>query len=182
LDTKAYKGVIIGYLTNSYKIWDLNKRQVIISRDVIIIENSFLNNNIKDNTSITFKDLPSIEKSLINNKEKPSLINNKPKISVEIPKKPADFYKDFQEYPDIIALVNKENPIEPNNYKEAISCNLANKWLESMKAEIKELIRQKTWNITFLPKERKPLKGRWVYKIKTNNNNNIIKYKSRYVV
>ena len=51
-----------------------------------------------------------------------------------------------------------------------------------MLAEIEELILQKTQTIQKLPKNRTALGGCWVYKIKTNNNNEIIKYKSRWVV
>lgn len=43
-----------------------------------------------------------------------------PKLSVNIPKKLANFYKDYKEYPNILALVNKGNPLEPNTYKEAL--------------------------------------------------------------
>ena len=51
-----------------------------------------------------------------------------------------------------------------------------------MKLEINELELQNTWNLVKLPPNRTHLKERWVYKIKTDLNNNIIKYKSRWVV
>ena len=51
-----------------------------------------------------------------------------------------------------------------------------------MKIEIDELIKQNTWNLTTLPNNRTPLRGKWVYKIKIDINNNIIKYKARWVV
>jgi hypothetical protein len=51
-----------------------------------------------------------------------------------------------------------------------------------MELEISELERQNTWNITDLPNNRTALKGKWVYKIKTNLEGHIIKYKARWVV
>jgi hypothetical protein len=51
-----------------------------------------------------------------------------------------------------------------------------------MELEIEELNKQNTWDLTILPNNRTALKGRWVYKIKTDLNNNIIKYKARWVV
>ena len=51
-----------------------------------------------------------------------------------------------------------------------------------MELEISELERQNTWNITDLPNNRTVLKGKWVYKIKTNLEGHIIKYKARWVV
>jgi hypothetical protein len=37
-----------------------------------------------------------------------------------------------------------------------------------MEVEINQLKLQKTWDLVKLPPNRKALKGRWVYKIKTN--------------
>jgi hypothetical protein len=51
-----------------------------------------------------------------------------------------------------------------------------------MGVEIDQLKKQKTWNIVDLPPNRKALRTRWVYKIKTDQNNEIIKYKARWVV
>lgn len=51
-----------------------------------------------------------------------------------------------------------------------------------MELEISELERQNTWNITDLPNNRTALKGKQVYKIKTNLEGHIIKYKARWVV
>ena len=51
-----------------------------------------------------------------------------------------------------------------------------------MQLEVDELNSQNTWNLVDLPNNRTPLKGKWVYKIKRDLNNNIIKYKARWVV
>ena len=51
-----------------------------------------------------------------------------------------------------------------------------------MASEIKDLEKLNTWTLVDLPKERKALKGRWVYKTKRDPNGNFIKFKSRWVV
>ena len=51
-----------------------------------------------------------------------------------------------------------------------------------MKLEIKSLKSQNTWKLTIPPQNRKVIKGRWVYKIKTNADNTVYKYKARWVV
>jgi hypothetical protein len=48
-----------------------------------------------------------------------------------------------------------------------------------MSAEVEELERQNTWDILKLPEGRKALGRRWVYKIKRDKYNNILKYKAR---
>ena len=71
---------------------------------------------------------------------------------------------------------------EPNTYKEALNSINKDNWLKAMEIEIKELERQDTWDITDLPQNRTALKGKWVYKIKTDLDGYIIKYKARWVV
>lgn len=51
-----------------------------------------------------------------------------------------------------------------------------------MEAEVVELEAQKTQDIVDLLENREALSGRWVYKIKTNAQNEIIKYKAKQVV
>jgi hypothetical protein len=51
-----------------------------------------------------------------------------------------------------------------------------------MDLEVESLLKQQTWQLTKLPNNRKALKGRWVYKLKTNKLGEIVKYKARFVV
>ena len=48
-----------------------------------------------------------------------------------------------------------------------------------MNSEINQLLDLKTWDLVELPPNKIPIKGRWVYKIKTDQNGNIAKYKAR---
>jgi hypothetical protein len=74
-------------------------------------------------------------------------------------------------------VININN--KPNTYKEAINSVNNKEWQKAMEIEIEELNKQNTWDLTTLPNNRTALKGRWIYKIKTDLNNNIIKYKAR---
>jgi hypothetical protein len=56
------------------------------------------------------------------------------------------------------------------------------KWVESMNEEITSLTENKTWTLVPRPKNQKILKSKWVYKLKTDLDGNIIRYKSRLVV
>ncbi|MCO5560643.1 hypothetical protein L7F22_014260 [Adiantum nelumboides] len=55
---------------------------------------------------------------------------------------------------------------EPLTYKEANSCELSSKWELAMQEEIKSLYANNTWDLVPLPKGRKALPNKWVYKIK----------------
>lgn len=82
---------------------------------------------------------------------------------------------------DELALIVNINS-EPNTYKQAITSPQSQEWQKAMQAEVDELQNQNTWSLTELPHDKTPLKGRWVYKIKTDLNGNITKYKARWVV
>ena len=50
-----------------------------------------------------------------------------------------------------------------------------------MEEELNDLLKQKVWDLVPKPPNRLVLKGRWVYRTKTDHLGNIIKYKSRWV-
>jgi hypothetical protein len=85
------------------------------------------------------------------------------------------------EVDDLILVITNTNK-EPTTYNKAIKGSDSEKWLKAMEAEVVELEAQKTWELVDLPNNREALGGRWVYKIKTNAQNEIIKYKARWVV
>jgi hypothetical protein len=78
-----------------------------------------------------------------------------------------NFSKNFQENP--LTLI------------EAMMRRDTNKWIESMKVEIKNLTKNNTWKLVELPKNRKAVKSKWVFNIKRNKNGKVEKYKSRLV-
>ncbi|GJY83669.1 ribonuclease H-like domain-containing protein [Tanacetum coccineum] len=55
-------------------------------------------------------------------------------------------------------------------------------WVEIINKEMDALYKYDTWDITDLPKGRKSIGGKWVFKIKYKSNGEIERYKARYVV
>ncbi|MCO5548301.1 hypothetical protein L7F22_001758 [Adiantum nelumboides] len=68
---------------------------------------------------------------------------------------------------------------EPLTYKEAKTCEHNSKWELAMQEEIKALHAIDTWDLVELPKGRKAIPNKWVYKIKTVDAKP--KYKARLV-
>ena len=74
-----------------------------------------------------------------------------------------------------------ENENEPQTYSEAINSKFKKQWIEAINSEITSIEENKTWSIATLPKDKKPIKTKWIFKIKRNSNNEIERFKARLV-
>lgn len=71
---------------------------------------------------------------------------------------------------------------EPQTLSQALSSPEAEHWKASMDAEIQALQDLNVWRMVNLPPGRKPISCRWVFRRKTNANNEVERYRSRLVV
>jgi hypothetical protein len=55
---------------------------------------------------------------------------------------------------------------DPSTFQEAIDSSKNDKWMEAMVEEIEFLSKNKTWELTKLPKGKKPIGCKWVFKKK----------------
>ncbi|GFV33697.1 retrovirus-related Pol polyprotein from transposon TNT 1-94 [Trichonephila clavipes] len=69
----------------------------------------------------------------------------------------------------------------PNCYKQAIRSRDASKWHDAMDREINVMMERKVWDLVDHPDNIKILENRWVYTIKYDENNKIVRYKARLV-
>ncbi|MQL10572.1 hypothetical protein EI010_25515, partial [Escherichia coli] len=70
---------------------------------------------------------------------------------------------------------------EPANYEEAMVRPDSNKWLEAMKSEIGSMYENKVWTLEVLPKGRKAIQNKWIFKRKMDADGNVTVYKARLV-
>lgn len=70
---------------------------------------------------------------------------------------------------------------EPTNFKEALECKDRNLWMEAMQEELEAIKENNTWELMELPKGRKAIGSKWVYKIKRDNKGEVLRYKARLV-
>nr|GEV63950.1 retrovirus-related Pol polyprotein from transposon TNT 1-94 [Tanacetum cinerariifolium] len=71
-----------------------------------------------------------------------------------------------------------DNNDEPKSFKQAAQ---SDNWRKAMKNEIKALERNGTWTLEVLPKGKRAIDSKWVYKIKFKPNGEVEKYKARLV-
>ncbi|GFS93301.1 retrovirus-related Pol polyprotein from transposon TNT 1-94 [Trichonephila clavipes] len=69
----------------------------------------------------------------------------------------------------------------PNCYKQAIRSRDASKWHDAMDKEINVMKERKVWDLVDHPDNIKILENRWLYTIKYDENNKIVRYKARLV-
>lgn len=93
-------------------------------------------------------------------------------------RKPARF-DDF--VMSMVAELNDEI-VEPQTFKEAMESKEKKKWIIAMKEEMKSLNENETWKMVPLPKGRKAISCKWIYKIKRNPDGSVERYKARLVI
>ena len=71
---------------------------------------------------------------------------------------------------------------EPESLDEAMESEEKERWFDAMEDEIKSLHDNHTFDLVKLPKDRKALKNRWVFRVKHEDGNPVPRYKARLVV
>ncbi|CAI7744883.1 unnamed protein product [Closterium sp. NIES-54] len=74
-----------------------------------------------------------------------------------------------------------EMPGEPATLKEALESSDAEEWKKAMESELKSIEENGTWELVELPKGRKEITSKWLFKIKSDADGKIERYKSRLV-
>ncbi|CAI7884241.1 unnamed protein product [Closterium sp. NIES-53] len=74
-----------------------------------------------------------------------------------------------------------EMPGEPATLKEALESSDAEEWKKAMESELKSIEENGTWELVELPEGRKAITSKWLFKIKSDADGKIERYKSRLV-
>jgi hypothetical protein len=67
---------------------------------------------------------------------------------------------------------------DPVTYEEAMMIPDSNKWLEAMQSKIGSMYENQVWTLVDLPNDRKAVKNKWIFKIKTYADGNFTIYKA----
>jgi len=72
-------------------------------------------------------------------------------------------------------------PDKFDGYKNAMTRPDSEFWGEAINSELESLSKMRTWEITDLPKDKRAIGSKWIFKIKRDSQYNITKYKARLV-
>jgi hypothetical protein len=70
---------------------------------------------------------------------------------------------------------------EPESYQEIMLHDQKNQWLEGMQNEMKSLRENHTYDLVELPKGKRALKNKWVFRCKIEPNRSQQRYRARLV-
>ena len=79
---------------------------------------------------------------------------------------------------DYALMTNVMNVIEPLNYEQAKD---KEEWVTVMNEEYKSIMRNKTWELVELPKDKALIGSKWLFKSKLKVDGSIDKFKARLV-
>ncbi|KAH9735931.1 hypothetical protein KPL71_017911 [Citrus sinensis] len=162
LDPKSRRCIFLGYAdgVKGYRLWDPTAHKIVISRDVIFIEDQL---QMKDGDDGTVKEKSETVRLYVeNNPEDSDSSEAAPEHEEQEP-------------------VESENG-EPLTFHEALNSSDVALWMTAMKEEIEALHKNKTWELVPLPRGRKAIGNKWVYKIKRKGNDQVERYRARLVV
>ncbi|KAJ8882131.1 hypothetical protein PR048_018619 [Dryococelus australis] len=71
---------------------------------------------------------------------------------------------------------------EPVTYKEAASSLRRKDWIGAMESKMRSLMENETWTLQKLPRGKKAILCKWVYKIKTKADGTVERFQARLVV
>ena len=75
----------------------------------------------------------------------------------------------------------EEDGESASTYEQVLQSRYKDEWLRAMKSEIKSLAQHNTWTLKDLPKDKKTIGCKWVFRIKREPNGEIVKFKARLV-
>lgn len=198
MDKKAIKGYLVGYDGDErYRIYIKKTHSVILSRDVIFQERTGICDNSteislqdnakevlnqgkceeeKENSMGDQKKNLEISDNSDSDDEDAEPISQKQLRNRSLLRKPKRFEDHIMEAESYISEDDT-----PSTYEEAINSKDNLNWKKAMENEMNSLKENHTWELTDLPSGARAISCKWVYRLKTNPDGSINKYKARVV-
>ena len=201
LDVKSKPCIFVGYGQDKfgYRLYDPAAKKLIRSRDVVFMENQTIEDLKKvdsqaQDDSIDAEPVPITQSPTRGNEEgdeQPELDKDRRVIDDE-----NDESDHSQQAPIRKSTRNRQRSTkystgeyvlltdggEPECFDEAMESVDKELWLHAMKDEMKSLYDNDTFELVKLPKGKRALKNRWVYRLKQEEGSSTPKYKARLVV
>ena len=184
LDAKARKCIFLGYgeETKGYRLYDTTRGRVFFSRDTRFNE---IKEKVQKLTKPDTEFLVELDLSYdseTSSKDTKDVQEDLPTDSTTEPtlrrsgreRRPPDYYG-----VEVNTVGELQN--EPASFDDVLQSSKKDKWMNAMEQEMKSLKENEVWEMVELPKDRKTVGSKWVYKLKSGPDGSIERYKARLV-
>ena len=177
LDPKSKKCILLGYGTETkgYRLYDPQSSRVMYSRDVKFNESEFGFEKNPDNEVQADKRV-TLELSSEKEESEEDQVDNV-EFNVRPPARERRAPDRFGEW---VTMASKD-AVEPATVSEALHGPHSEQWREAMQEEIDSLQEHDVYELTELPRGRKAVGCKWVFKIKHKADGSVERYKARLV-
>jgi hypothetical protein len=83
--------------------------------------------------------------------------------------------------PTAVALLSARECVEPKTYRAALDSAQAPHWQADMQQEYSSVMDNGTWTLVELPPDRVVVNIMWIYKVKSDTNGDVSRFKARFV-
>jgi hypothetical protein len=178
LDTKTRHCILLGYgmTVKGYRLYDITTCKIIHSRDVKFDEEK--NGCISASRDVEFNQ-PAVEIPVCERTEGEENLEttntNMLRRSTRLRQQP-DYYGE-----PVLFRASATEKQEPATLSEAKNSVEWNKWEKAINAELNSLRSNNVWELVELPKDRKLIGSKWVFKVKLDADGNVNRHKARLV-
>ena len=197
LDHKAKKYIFVGYgeETKGYRLYDSVRGKIIFSRDVVFNEENSGGLGVEDASQYvklelssdddtpTISELPQVEQQAEEIDHLDTSTDSTPdeSSSSQPTVRRSTLQKKTTDYFGWEANLAGSYVQEPHTVEEVLSTPEKAHWVKAMEKEMKSLQENEVWDLVELPRGRKPVGSKWVFKVKTDEDGNVEHYKARLV-
>ena len=171
LNSKTRKCILMGYGTETkgYRLYDPHRQKVFFSRNVVFNERECgleKEHCQPEQERYVNLELSNDEDTVCDDHQEQVLRRS------ERERRPPNYYGVWTSVTDAK---------EPATVNDALSAPDKTKWLDAMETEIDSLHKNDVWDLVELPKDRKAVGSKWVFKVKVSADGSVERYKARLV-
>jgi hypothetical protein len=209
LERRAKITIMIGYASGrkAYRLWDPDTQDIIETRDVRFDEQKFDGLKSGNGSLHTLEDIYSIDTSKVGdgNEDEDSTSNEflhptnlADDSCVDDTESEADETHGNRDMRSILrertdrvkpgkyTALTKSAPKDshsstPLTYKDAVEGPDSDLWKIAIDSEVNSILEKNVWELVDRPYHRKPIRGKWKFKVKYNPDGTVDKYKARLV-
>lgn len=207
---KGKEYIMVGYSDEAkgYRLYDMDKKIIIVRRDVIFIENELERKSSLNENAVLIELESTEDQNVINLEIEEAIISSIPSEdnSHDSEVHESDDEENFDRSTDTRAKVGRGRPKVirsgkpgrpkkqynilnvmsediriPQTVNEAINGPYAKEWIEAMKKEYNALIENETWSVVELPQNQKAIGSKWVFTLKKDKEGKVERFKARLV-